>query len=387
VRAKSAVPASLRCLFVFGTRPEAIKLASVVAELRSRRRFRVQVCLTDQHAELLEQVLRVFRIRPDYRLNVMKPGQSLFDVTTRTIGRLEPVLRNARPDIVLVQGDTTSAFAGALAAFYRRIAVAHVEAGLRTYDLSAPFPEELNRRLITPIARFNFAPTGDARKHLLRERVAPGSVFVTGNTVIDALQRIARLPEPAALRRRVPDIGPFILVTMHRRESFGKPIAGVFAALRRISELAPRFRIIYPVHPNPNVAEPARRLLSNCRGIHLLPSLDYVAFVHLLKRCRLVLSDSGGIQEEAPALHKPVLVLRDKTERPEAIRAGTARLVGTDPRRITDETLKLLNSPRAYRSMTRARNPFGDGKAATRIADILEHEHGFRTRPAREFAD
>ncbi len=386
MRARSAVPASLRCLFVFGTRPEAIKLAPVIAELRSRRWFRVQVCLTDQHAELLEQVLRVFRIRPDYRLNVMKPGQSLFDVTTRTLGRLEPVLRTAKPDIVFVQGDTTSAFAGALAAFYRRIAVAHVEAGLRTYDLLAPFPEELNRRLIAPIARFSFAPTATARKHLLLEQIAPGHIFVTGNTVIDALQKTARLPEPASVRRLLPTNEPLLLVTMHRRESFGKPIADVFAALRRISELAPRLKIIYPVHPNPNVAEPARHFLSNSPGIRLLPPLDYVTFVHLLKRCRLVLSDSGGIQEEAPALHKPVLVLRDKTERPEAIRAGTARLVGTDTERIVRETLRLLNSPHAYRSMTRPRNPFGDGRAAARIADILEYEHGFRTRPAREFA-
>lgn len=380
------MPAPLRCLFVFGTRPEAIKLAPVIAELRSRRWFRVQVCLTDQHGALLEQVLRVFHIRPDFRLNVMKPGQSLFDVTTRTLGRLEPVLRSAKPDVVFVQGDTTSAFAGALAAFYRRIAVAHVEAGLRTYDLSAPFPEELNRRLIAPIARFSFAPTAVARKHLLSEKIPAEHVFVTGNTVIDALLGITRLPEPAALRRFVPADEQFILVTMHRRESFGVPMVRVFRALLRLTELAPRIKIVYPVHPNPNVTGPARRLLAGNQGIRLLPPLDYVSFVHLLKRCRIALSDSGGIQEEAPALGKPVLVLRDKTERPEAIRAGTARLVGTDPARIIAETLRLLNSPRAYRSITSPRNPFGDGRAAARIADILEYEHGFRTHSAREFA-
>jgi UDP-N-acetylglucosamine 2-epimerase (non-hydrolysing) len=374
----------LNCLFVFGTRPEAIKLAPVIAELRSRRPFRVQVCLTDQHALLLEQVLRVFRIHPDYRLDVMKNSQSLFDVTTRTLARLEPVLRAAKPDIVFVQGDTTSAFAGALASFYVRAAVAHVEAGLRTYDLAAPFPEELNRRLITPMARFNFAPTSEARRHLLAERVGPASIFVTGNTVVDALLAIARRRVPASVRRLIPR-EPFILVTMHRRESFGAPIRRVFHALLRIAELHPGTPIVYPVHPNPNVARPAQEMLGHAPSIRLLPPLEYLPFVHLLKNCELVLSDSGGVQEEAPALQKPVLVLREQTERPEAIRAGTARLVGSDPDRIVRETSRLLGSPTARRRMTRQRFLFGDGQAARRIADYLEHCYGLRREPPREF--
>lgn len=374
----------IRCLFVLGTRPEAIKLAPVVAELGARNCFRVQVCLTDQHGELLEQVLRVFKIRPDYRLNVMRPGQSLFDVTTRTLQRIEPVLRSARPDIVFVQGDTTSAFVGALASFYFRVPVAHIEAGLRTYDLSAPFPEELNRRLISPIARFNFAPTPEARRHLLAERVEPESIFVAGNTVIDALLAVARRPVPAAMSRLFPR-KPYILVTMHRRESFGEPIRRVFDALLRITELQRGTMIAYPVHPNPNVARPAREILGRHPGVCLLPPLEYLPFVHLLKNCEFALSDSGGIQEEAPALRKPVLVLREKTERPEAVRAGTARLVGTDPERITTEALLLLRSPGAYRRMTRPRNPFGDGRAAARIADFLEHAYGLRSRRPRAF--
>lgn len=374
----------IRCLFVLGTRPEAIKLAPVVAELRARRCFRVQVCLTDQHGELLEQVLRVFSIRPDYRLNVMKPGQSLFDVTTRTLQRLEPVLRSVRPDIVFVQGDTTSAFVGALASFYIRVPVAHVEAGLRTYDLTAPFPEELNRRLISPIARFNFAPTPEARRHLLSEKVEPASVFVAGNTVVDALLAVARRPVPAAVSRLIPR-KPYILVTMHRRESFGEPIRRVFDALLRIAELHQGTMIVYPVHPNPNVARPAREILGRHPGICLLPPLEYLPFVHLLKNCEFVLSDSGGIQEEAPALRKPVLVLREKTERPEAVRAGTARLVGTDPERIIREASRLLESTSARRSMMRQRNPFGDGQAARRIADYLEHNYGLRRKPPRAF--
>jgi UDP-N-acetylglucosamine 2-epimerase (non-hydrolysing) len=375
----------IRCLFVFGTRPEAIKLAPVIAECRRRSAFRVQVCLTDQHAELLEQVLRVFHIRPDYRLNVMQPGQNLFDVTTRTLGRLEPVLRRARPDIVFVQGDTTSAFAGALAAFYRRIAVAHVEAGLRTYDLSAPFPEELNRRLIAPIARYNFAPTRAARRHLLAERVSPKNVFVTGNTVIDALLEVVRRPVPAAVLRLIP-AERFILVTMHRRESFGAPMRRVFRALQRLTERHPDIRVVYPVHPNPNVARPARNILGRNPRISLLPPLEYLPFVHLLKNCVLALSDSGGVQEEAPALSRPVLVLRDKTERPEALRAGAARLVGTDVDRIIDETGRLLDSAAARRRMTRRRHLFGDGHAARRIADYLEYCYGYRRKPPRQFS-
>jgi len=374
----------IRCLFVFGTRPEAIKLAPVIAECRRRPGFRVQVCLTGQHKLLLSQVLKVFDLRADFELHVMKEGQSLFDVTTRALSRLEPVLKTARPDIVFVQGDTTSAFAGALAAFYRRIAVAHVEAGLRTYDLSAPFPEELNRRLIAPIAQFNFPPTREARSHLLAEMVEPNRIFTTGNTVVDALLHVVQRPLAATDRRLIP-AGRFILVTMHRRESFGAPMRRVFRALLTIVKRYPDLQLVYPVHPNPNVARPAREILGHNPRIRLLPPLEYVPFVHLLKRCELVLSDSGGVQEEAPALGKPALVLRDKTERPEAVRAGTALLVGTDPDRIAREVGRLLDSRTARLQMTRRRNPFGDGFAAQRIADYLEYRHGLRETPPRPF--
>jgi UDP-N-acetylglucosamine 2-epimerase (non-hydrolysing) len=374
----------VRCLFVFGTRPEAIKLAPVISEFRRRCAFSTAICLTGQHALLLDQVLSVFRLRPDYELKVMKKGQSLFDVTARTLERIEPVLKSAHPDIVFVQGDTTSAFAAALAAFYRGIALAHVEAGLRTYDLTAPFPEELNRRLIAPIARFNFPPTADGRRHLRSERVSPSSIFVTGNTVVDALLEVARRPATAAVKRIVPP-NPFILVTMHRRESFGAPMRSVFRALLEITRRHPEISIVYPVHPNPNVAQPARELLGRNAQVRLLPPLEYVPFVYLLEHCVLVLSDSGGVQEEAPVLGKPVLVLRDKTERPEAIRAGTARLVGTDPDRIVRETSRLLGSPTARRCMMRQRFVFGDGRAARRIADYLEYRYGLRRRPPREF--
>ena len=374
----------VRCLFVFGTRPEAIKLAPVIAECRRRPHFRVQVCLTGQHELLLTQVLKVFNLRSDFELNIMKEGQSLFDVTTRALTRLEPVLVQARPDIVFVQGDTTSAFAGALAAFYRRIAVAHIEAGLRTYDLSAPFPEELNRRLIAPIARFNFPPTREARRHLLAEMVEPERIFTTGNTVVDALLHVVRRPLAAADRQLIPR-ERFILVTMHRRESFGVPMRRVFSALLKLVERFPDLRVVYPVHPNPNVAQTADAILGRNSRIRLLPPLEYVPFVHLLKRCELVLSDSGGVQEEAPALGKAVLVLRDKTERPEAVRAGTALLVGTDPQRIIREVGRLLDSRAACRSMTRSLNPFGDGLAAQRIADYLEYRYGFRRSSPRPF--
>jgi UDP-N-acetylglucosamine 2-epimerase (non-hydrolysing) len=374
----------IRGLFVFGTRPEAIKLAPVIRELRRRpQTFTARICVTAQHRELLDQVLAVFRIRPHHDLNLMSEGQSLFDVTARTLDRLEPVLRRERPDVLLVQGDTTTALASALAAFYCRVPVAHVEAGLRTYDSTEPYPEELNRRLISPIATFNFAPTAAARSNLLAERIAPESVLVTGNTVIDALRTITKSVERRASgdeRRTTHDARRMLLVTAHRRESFGEPLERICRALVEITRREPGIEVMYPVHPNPQVHEPVYRMLQGRDRIHLLPPLDYVPFIRLLKRSYLVLSDSGGIQEEAPALHKPVLVLRDKTERPEAVQAGTARLVGADFDRIVSNTRQLLHSPAAYRRMTRAPNPFGDGKASKRIADFLEFRYGKRRR-------
>lgn len=387
------MPAKLRILHVFGTRPEAIKLAPVINELRRRRTFQVSVCVTAQHRGLLDQVLEFFRLQPDYDLNIMTEHQTLFQITTKTLTRLQPVLRRERPDVLFVQGDTTTAFASALAAFYEHIPVAHVEAGLRTYDLTQPYPEELNRRLIAPIARFNFAPTATARKHLLAERIPRASIFVTGNTVIDVLLQVTRQTAPsgsldrsvATLLRRLTPSTKLLLVTAHRRENFGAPLENICQALRSLVQQAPDVEIVYPVHPNPNVAGPVFSLLGRTERIHLLPALDYFAFAHLLKRCYLVLTDSGGLQEEAPALGKPVLVLREKTERPEAIRAGTARLVGTDPRRILRMALRLLTSPLAYQRMARAHNPFGDGQAARRIADFLQFTYGYCRHPPHEF--
>lgn len=374
----------LRALFVFGTRPEAIKLAPVIAELRRRSTFSVRTCLTAQHRSLLDQVLKVFNLHRDYDLNIMKDGQSLFDITTKTLEGIAPILSREKPDIVFVQGDTTSAFAAALSAFYERIPVAHVEAGLRTFDLSAPFPEELNRRLIAPIARFNFAPTRASKRHLLAEHIAPRTILTTGNTVIDALRQVIRRPIPAQVRRLTP-AGRFILVTAHRRESFGEPLRGVFKALRDIVRQYPDVMILYPVHPNPNVLGPARQILGREPRVRLLPPLEYVPFLHLLKRCYLVLSDSGGVQEEGPALGKPVLILRDKTERPEAVASGAARLVGTSPEKVFNEVSRLLDSKRAYRVMSRKTGVFGDGKASARIADFLEYHYDRRKLRPSEF--
>lgn len=376
----------LRTLFVFGTRPEAIKLAPLVREFRRRRDvFRTRICVTAQHREMLDAVLRVFAIKPDHDLDIMRPGQTLFDVTGRALTRLEPVLETERPDVLLVQGDTTTAMVAALAAFYQRIPVAHVEAGLRTYDLQQPFPEELNRRLISPLAEFNFAPTPAAARNLFAERIPRAKVFVTGNPVIDALRQVTsrrasgvgRHPRPAARR--------MILVTAHRRENFGTPLENICRALRTLAETEPDLEIVYPVHPNPNVRVPVEQRLGAVPNIRLLPPLDYLPFADLMRQCYLILSDSGGIQEEAPALGKPVLVLRDKTERPEAIRAGTAKLVGTDPERILRAARRLLHSRAAYDRMARARNPFGDGRAAERTADFLEYRLGTRRTAPRPF--
>jgi len=379
----------LRTLLIFGTRPEAIKLAPVIRELKRRPAFRVRTCVTAQHRQLLDQVLDVFGLRPDHDLNIMTQGQSLFNVTARTLERLDPVLRRERPDIVLVQGDTTTALAAALAAFYHRVPVAHVEAGLRTYDLDQPYPEELNRRLIAPIARFNFPPTRAAARNLLAERIPASSIFVTGNTVIDALLDIARNPQsaPCTLHSALcpSPQSKLILVTAHRRENFGTPLVHICQALLRITRRLPEVEIAYPVHPNPNVRRVARRYLASRPRIHLLPPLEYLPFVRLLRQSHLVLSDSGGIQEEAPAFGKPVLVLRSCTERPEALQAGTALLVGTSTERIVAETTRLIRSRLAYGRMARARNPFGDGHAARRIADYLEYRHAQRPRPPHEF--
>ncbi len=372
---------------VFGTRPEAIKMAPVVAALRREPRVRTRVIVTAQHRDMLDDVLRVFRIRPDLDLDIMRPAQSLTDVTVRGFQGLERAFQRLRPDLVLVHGDTTTTLVAGLSAFYQRIPVGHVEAGLRTYDYDHPFPEEMNRRLADALATLHFAPTATSRRALLAERIPPKSVFVTGNTVIDALLTVAGRPHAfsaaggvgralkAARGRRI------ILVTAHRRESWGAPFAGICRALARIASRGDA-AVIYPVHPNPNVRRPARAILGRARNVHLLPPLDYPDLVHLMKRAHLVLTDSGGLQEEAPSLGKPVLVMREVTERPEAVRAGTARVVGTREDRIVRETARLLDDDRAWRAMAERVNPYGDGRAAARTVQVILHHFGLRrTRP------
>jgi UDP-N-acetylglucosamine 2-epimerase (non-hydrolysing) len=363
-----------RVLISFGTRPEAIKLAPVIKELeRHPDQFEQRVLITAQHRGMLDQVLDVFDIEPDYDLNIMKPGQTLGDVTVRALRGLEKVLADCRPDVVVVQGDTTSAFVSALAAYYHRTAVAHVEAGLRTADKYSPYPEEMNRRLAGVLADIHFAPTSLARDNLLKENTPARRIHVTGNTVIDAL--LMTLDSDKAWRvpvlDRIPEEHRVVLVTAHRRESFGPGFQRICTALARLVERNEDIEIIYPVHLNPNVQKPVKAILGGLKRIHLIRPLEYLPFAHLMERAHLILTDSGGIQEEAPAIGKPVLVLRDKTERPEAVKAGTARLVGTDVDRIITTTERLLRSQRAYARMARAVNPFGDGKAARRIARML----------------
>lgn len=368
----------MRVLSVVGTRPEAIKMAPVIQALAEASGIESRLCVTGQHRQMLDQVLELFRLRPDFDLNLMKPGQDLTDVTCGALLGLRGVLTECKPDIVLVQGDTTTAMSGALAAFYQKVPVGHIEAGLRTGDLLAPWPEEANRRLVSPITRWHFAPTTQARDNLVREGVSSTSIHVTGNTVIDALLSVvARLRKEPGLSERLfaalPVFEPRkrkILVTGHRRENFGGGFESICLALR---DLAARgdVQIIYPVHLNPNVQEPVRRILGDVSGVHLIPPQDYLPFVALMDRSDLIITDSGGVQEEAPSLGKPVLVMRDTTERPEAVQAGTVRLVGTDRKRIVSEANLLLDDSNAYGAMSRAHNPYGDGKAAGRIVKTL----------------
>lgn len=370
----------MKILSVFGTRPEAIKMAPVIKELEKYpESFQSVVCVTAQHRQMLDQVLELFEIRPSYDLDIMKPGQDLFDVTCNVLQGLKPVLDKEKPDIVLVHGDTTTTMAASLAAFYSRIRVGHVEAGLRTGNKLAPFPEEVNRRVAGVLADLHFAPTERAKGNLLAEGVDERLVTVTGNTVIDALLTVAdRVHHDVALRSRFEAQFSFldpgkrlILVTGHRRENFGDGFEQICHALAEIAEAVPDVEILYPVHLNPNVQEPVRRLLGHSRRIHLIEPLDYLPFVYLMERSYLIITDSGGVQEEAPSLGKPVLVMRDTTERPEAVEAGTVKLVGADRGRIVSEALLLLNDKAAYDAMRRAHNPYGDGRAASRIVEVL----------------
>jgi UDP-N-acetylglucosamine 2-epimerase (non-hydrolysing) len=369
----------VKVMTVFGTRPEAIKMAPLVLALQEDPRFDSVLCVTGQHREMLDQVLDLFDLRPDFDLKVMKPGQDLTDVTTSILLRMKDVLAEAKPDLVLVHGDTATTFAATLAAYYQQIPVGHVEAGLRTGDLYSPWPEEANRKLTGALAALHFAPTKMSAGNLLAEGVSPDLVHVTGNTVIDALIKVVqRFDEDRALADLLSQQFPFldsrrrmILVTGHRRESFGGGFERICEALSRTASTYPDVDIVYPVHLNPNVREPVNRLLSGLSNVYLIDPLDYLPFVYLMSRSFLILTDSGGIQEEAPSLGKPVLVMRDTTERPEAVEAGTVELVGTDVEKICNSIGALLTNPAVYERMSLAHNPYGDGQACGRILNVL----------------
>ena len=371
----------MRVLTVFGTRPEAIKMAPLVHALAKDPFFETRVCVTAQHREMLDQVLHLFSITPDYDLNIMKPGQGLTEITCRILEGLKPILESFRPDVVLVHGDTTTTIAASLAAFYQRIPVGHVEAGLRTGDLYSPWPEEANRTLTGHLAMYHFAPTENSRQNLLREHVADKRIFVTGNTVVDALITVRdRVLADDKLRGSLEKQYPFldngkklILVTGHRRESFGEGFEQICHALAEIAARNRDVQIVYPVHLNPNVTEPVKRILGHVENVVLIEPQEYLPFVWLMNHAWLILTDSGGIQEEAPSLGKPVLVMRDTTERPEAVKAGTVRLVGTDSDRIVSEVTRLLYDQEAYQAMSRAHNPYGDGRACSRILHALKN--------------
>ncbi len=365
----------LKVLIVFGTRPEAIKMAPVVKELEKYpEEVSLCVCVTAQHREMLDQVLDLFEIVPDYDLNLMRPNQSLDQLTARVLTELTPIIQQEHPDWLLVQGDTTTVMAASLAAFYLGVKVGHVEAGLRTGDKRQPFPEEINRRIAGVIADLHFAPTAWSRGNLLKEGVPESQVIQTGNTVIDALLTVADKPYDIYDTHLddIPWHKRIVLVTAHRRENFGQPLRDAFGALKEIAQrYAEDVHIVYPVHLNPNVQEPAYEILGDIPNVTLLPPLDYQPLVYLMKRAYLVITDSGGIQEEAPGLGKPVLVLREKTERPEGVEAGTVRLVGTDRQLILNSVIELLDNSEAYNDMSQAVNPYGDGKAAVRIQRAL----------------
>ena len=369
----------MKILSVFGTRPEAIKMAPVIKRIEAHPdKFQSVVCVTAQHREMLDQVLSLFEIRPDHDLNIMQAEQDLFDVTCNVLQRLKPVLEKEKPDIVLVQGDTTTTFVASLAAFYTNIPIGHIEAGLRTQNKYAPFPEEINRKLTSCVADLHFAPTEGAKQNLLSEGVTEETICVTGNTVIDALLDVVDLiKHNPGLEQSLTGQFPYldskkklILVTGHRRESFGKGFEHICHALKKLGERND-IQIIYPVHLNPNVQKPVNRILGDCPQIHIVKPLDYLPFVYLMNRAYIIITDSGGIQEEAPSMGKPVLVMRDITERPEAVEAGTVKLVGTDTDIIEREAENLLNNQTTYEKMAREHNPYGDGKAAERVLEAI----------------
>jgi len=380
---------SQKIMIVFGTRPEAIKMAPVIFELK-KNGFWVKVIISSQHQHLLDDVLKVFAIRPDYDLKVMVENQTLFHITETVLKRIEPILLKEKPDLLMVHGDTTTTLAAALAAFYRHIPVAHVEAGLRTGDRDNPYPEEMNRLLTDDLTDIYFAPTETARQNLLKENKDPKKIVVVGNTVIDALLSVARkdIVVSQPLRKVFSKIWArqkIVLLTAHRRENFGKPLEEIFQAVKKIAAEFSEIEIIYPVHPNPNVHQPASKILAGSKNIHLITPLNYLDIVAILKKCYLVITDSGGLQEEAPSLGKPVLVLRRKTERPEAVLAGTVKLLGNQYTAVYSGIKKLLTDDKMYQKMSKAVNPYGDGKAAERIVHYLKFYFGLSRNKPREF--
>jgi UDP-N-acetylglucosamine 2-epimerase (non-hydrolysing) len=375
----------LRVLSIVGTRPEAIKMAPVIRELKRHENVDSFVCVTAQHREMLDQVLQLFNIIPEHDLNIMRPNQSLNQLIARIASDLEPLLNSVRPDWILVQGDTTTVMTAAIVARHLRIKIGHVEAGLRTGDMDNPFPEEMNRIIVDAISDLHFVPTSRALQNLLREGIQNDSITVTGNTVVDSLFAVARLPwEPMEGHplfmlfnngRRIPSSSKLVLITMHRRENFGRPLQDICLALKTVAqESQTPVHFVYPVHLNPNVYEPVHKLLGDDPHFSLVPPLDYLSLVNLMKRSFLIITDSGGIQEEAPSLGIPVLVLRKVTERPEGVEAGTVRLVGVEPASIVEQTLRLLSDPDEYQAMAQAVNPYGDGHAAERIVERLVKE-------------
>lgn len=355
----------IKVMIIFGTRPEAIKVAPIIKELEKREETEPIICVTAQHREMLDQVLEHMEIKPDYDLNIMKQGQTLADITTNSLIKLEEVIKKVNPDLILVHGDTTTTFAGALAAYYNKIPIGHIEAGLRTYDKYSPYPEEMNRQMVSCLTDINFAPTEEAKQNLLKEGKKEETIYVTGNTAIDALKLTIKEDSTKRENQKI------IVLTSHRRENIGEKMENIFKAVKRIAEEYKNIKIIYPIHKNPKVREIANKILNKTENIEIIEPLEVIDFHNLLNKSYLILTDSGGIQEEAPSLNKPVLVLRDTTERPEGVKAGTSKLIGTDEEKIYKEVKKLLEDEQEYNKMAKAQNPYGDGKASERIVDII----------------
>lgn len=367
----------IKVMVVFGTRPEAIKMAPLVLELQKQSEtIETITVVTAQHRQMLDQVLETFRIQPDYDLDIMGKNQSLLDITAKILEKFDPVVKEVQPDMILVHGDTTTTFAASLVAFYNQVRIGHVEAGLRTFDKYSPFPEEMNRQMTDNLADLYFAPTSESKANLLMEHHPESSIFITGNTAIDALRLTVQEDYHHQVLDQLDPQKKLVLVTMHRRENQGQPMRAVFAALREMVDAHPELEVVYPVHLSPAVQEAAKEILGDHNRIHLIAPLDVFDFHNLASRSYFIMSDSGGVQEEAPSLGKPVLVLRDTTERPEGVKAGTLKLVGTDPERVKEEMTALLTDPDLYQKMSSARNPYGDGKASERIVQAIQHYYG-----------